>query len=168
MKRLKNDGRIIRHADANCCARRAFLRTGAGVVAAGVTALCLPGGGLVHGAEPKAASGSAKAFETAAKPALAALQSLAGQDAQNGGAWPAAIPWLDKNGSFNQAPGPNQEPSNIFHFKGNVARANGFTGMGTDNRGRRIPFGTNTTDYSFMQGAYWAARAERQGAFTHT
>ena len=40
--------------------------------------------------------------------------------------------------------------------------------MGTDNRGRRIPFGTNTTDYSFMQGVYWAARAERKGAFTHT
>jgi hypothetical protein len=104
----------------------------------------------------------------AAKPALAGLEALVGQDAQNGGAAPAAIPWLDKNGSFNQAPGPGQEPSNIFHFKGSVARANGFTGMGTDNGGRRIPFGTNTTDYSFMQGVYWAGRAERHGAFTHT
>ena len=168
MRRLKHDSRITPGSGASRCTRRAFLRTGAGIAAAGVTALWLPGGELVHGAEPKAAPGGAKAFEEAAKPALAALQSLAGQDAQNGGEWPAAIPWLDKNGSFNQPPGPGQEPSSIFHFKGRVARANGFTGMGTDNRGRRIPFGTKTTDYSFMQGVYWAARGERHGAFTHT
>jgi hypothetical protein len=132
-----------------------------------MTALWLPVGNPAKGAEHHA-PGTPQAFEKAAKPALAALEALAKEDEQNGGAWPAAIPWLDKNGSFNQAPGPGQEPSHIFHFKGSVARANGFTGMGTDNRGRRIPFGTKTTDYSFMQGVYWAGRAERQGAFTHT
>ena len=168
MIRSKNDGRIEHSPSGNGCGRRDFIRVGAGAVAAGVTALWLPGGGQAHGAEKVAASTAGQAFKAAAKPALAAIEALAALDAQNGGAAPAAIPWLDKNGSFNQAPGPGQEPSNIFHFKGSAARANGFTGMGTDNRGRRIPFGTNTTDYSFMQGVYWAGRAERQGAFTHT
>lgn len=173
MMRQKNVGRIVHPDSENFSAitaagRRDFLRAGARAVAAGVTALWFPGGGYAHGAKPKGAAGTGGSFEAAAKPALAALEVLARQDAQNGGIAPAAIPWLDKNGSFNQAPGPGQEPSNIFHFKGNVARANGFTGMGTDNQGRRIPFGTNTTDYSFMQGVYWAARAERHGAFTHT
>ena len=165
MRQIDNERKV-----SSCCAagRRGFLRAGAGMVAAGITAIWLPGPAIAHGAEPAATQGAGKAFETIAKPALAALETLAREDAQNGGAVPAAIPWLDKNGSFNQAPGPGQEPSNIFHFKGKAARANGFTGMGTDNRGRRIPFGTNTTDYSFMQGVYWAARAERQGAFTHT
>ncbi|HTU00257.1 MAG TPA: hypothetical protein VMG58_00525 [Candidatus Sulfotelmatobacter sp.] len=107
-------------------------------------------------------------FDEAARPALAGLAALGAQDVQNGGLTPFPIPWLDKNGSFNQAPGPGQEASNIFHFKGRIARSNGFTGMGTDNQGRRIPFGTITTDYSFMQGVYWAARGERPGAFTHT
>jgi hypothetical protein len=167
MTRQKNDNRIVNPAVANCCGRRDFLRAGAGAVAVGATALWLPGGGSAHGAEQTALE-TGQAFAMAAKPALAALEALASQDAQNGGAAPAAIPWLDKNGSFNQPPGPGQEPSNIFHFKGNIARASGFTGMGTDNRGRHIPFGTNTTDYSFMQGVYWAGRAERKGAFTHT
>lgn len=167
MRLKKNDSRIEDRAAAKCCARRDFLRTGAGAVAAGMTALWLPEDGWAHATEQSAPATRA-AFEAAAKPALAAIEALAARDEQNGGAWPAAIPWLDKNGSFNQAPGPGQEPSSIFHFKGSVARANGFTGMGTDNRGRRIPFGTKTTDYSFMQGAYWAAREERHGAFTHT
>lgn len=186
MIRQEKDSRIVRPAGAkrragsdaskgSTCTgcgptadRRDFLRAGAGAVAAGITALWFPGGGPALGAEPVGVPGAGGAFEAAAKPALAALDALARQDAQNGGAAPASIPWLDKNGSFNQSPGPGQEPSHIFHFKGNVARSNAFTGMGTDNKGRRIPFGTNTTDYSFMQGVYWAARAERNGAFTHT
>jgi hypothetical protein len=168
MIRSKNDGRIVHLPSENGCGRRDFLRVGAGAVAAGVTALWLPGGEQAHGAQKAAAPMAGQVFKVVSKPALAAIEALAAQDVQNGGAAPAPIPWLDKNGSFNQAPGPGQEPSNIFHFKGSVARANGFTGMGTDNRGRRIPFGTNTTDYSFMQGVYWAGRAERQGAFTHT
>jgi hypothetical protein len=85
----------------------------------------------------------------------------------NGGTDPYPIPWLDKNGSHNQPAGPNREPSHIYHFKGQVARCSTFTGMGTDNRGNRIAFGSPTTDYGVMHGEYWAARAAQQGTFTH-
>ena len=85
----------------------------------------------------------------------------------NGGTDPYPIPWLDKNGSHNQPAGPNLEPSHIFHFKGRVARSSTFTGMGTDNQGNRIAFGSPTTDYGVMQGEYWAARTAQQGTFTH-
>jgi hypothetical protein len=85
----------------------------------------------------------------------------------NGGVDPYPIPWLDKNGSHNQPAGPNLEPSHIFHFKGRVARCSTFTGMGTDNQGNRIAFGSPTTDYGVMQGRYWAARSEQRGVFTH-
>ena len=85
----------------------------------------------------------------------------------NGGADPYPIPWLDKNGSHNQPAGANLEPSHIYHFKGQVARCSTFTGMGTDNQGNRIAFGSPTTDYGVMQGEYWAARAAQQGTFTH-
>ena len=85
----------------------------------------------------------------------------------NGGADPYPIPSLDKNGSHNQPAGPNLEPSHIYHFKGRVARSSTFTGMGTDNQGNRIAFGSPTTDYGVMRGEYWAARAAQQGAFTH-
>lgn len=85
----------------------------------------------------------------------------------NGGTDPYPIPWLDKNGSHNQPAGANLEPSHIYHFKGKVARCSTFTGMGTDNQGNRIAFGSPTTDYGVMQGEYWAARAAQQGTFTH-
>ena len=85
----------------------------------------------------------------------------------NGGTDPYPIPWLDKNGSHNQPAGPNLEPSHIYHFKGRVARCSTFTGMGTDNQGNRIAFGSPTTDYGVMQGEYWAARAAQRGTFTH-
>jgi hypothetical protein len=85
----------------------------------------------------------------------------------NGGADPYPIPWLDKNGSHNQPAGPNLDPSHIYHFKGRVARCSTFTGMGTDNKGNRIAFGSPTTDYGVVQGEYWAARAAQQGAFSH-
>jgi hypothetical protein len=85
----------------------------------------------------------------------------------NGGTEPYPIPWLDKNGSHNQPASPNLEPSHIYHFKGRVARCSTFTGMGTDNQGNRIAFGSPTTDYGVVQGEYWAARAAQQGAFTH-
>jgi hypothetical protein len=85
----------------------------------------------------------------------------------NGSSEPYPIPWLDKNGSHNQPAGPNLEPSHIYHFEGRVARCSTFTGMGTDNQGNRIAFGSPTTDYGVMQGAYWAARAAQQGTFTH-
>jgi hypothetical protein len=51
----------------------------------------------------------------------------------NGGNEPYPIPWLDKNGSHNQPAGPNLEPSQIYRFKGRVARCSTFSGMGTDN-----------------------------------
>jgi hypothetical protein len=89
------------------------------------------------------------------------------QKTTNGGTDPYPIPWLDRNGSHNQPAGPNLEPSHIYHFKGRVARCSTFTGMGTDNRGNRIAFGSPTTDYGVMQGEYWAARAAQQGTLTH-
>jgi len=85
----------------------------------------------------------------------------------NGGTDPYPIPWLDKNGSHNQPAGPNLEPSHIYHFKGRVARCSTFTGIGTDNKGNRIAFGSPTTDYGVMQGEYWAARTTQQGTLTH-
>lgn len=85
----------------------------------------------------------------------------------NGSSCPFPIPWLDKNGSHNQSPMPGAELSNIFHFKGQIARCNGFVGMGTDNKGNRIPFGSPTTDFSYMKGTYFAARQEHTGVFAH-
>lgn len=85
----------------------------------------------------------------------------------NGSTCPFPIPWLDKNGNHNQAPKVNVEMSNIYHFKGKVARCAGFTGMGTDNKGNRFAFGTPTTDFSFMSGEYFAARQPQQGVFSH-
>lgn len=85
----------------------------------------------------------------------------------NGSTCPFPIPWLDKNGNHNQAPKANVELSNIYHFKGKIARCAGFTGVGTDNKGNRLPFGTPTTDFSFMSGEYFAARQPIQGAFSH-
>lgn len=85
----------------------------------------------------------------------------------NGGTEPFPIPWLDKNGSHNQPAAPDLEPSHIFHFKGRVARCSTFTGVGTDNRGNRLAFGSPTTDFGVMLGEYWAARSAQQGTFAH-
>jgi hypothetical protein len=85
----------------------------------------------------------------------------------NGGSDPFPIPWVDKNGSHNQPAGPNLEPSHIYHFKGRVARSSTFTGMGSDNKGNRVAFGSATTDYGVMSGEYWAARTTQHGTFTH-
>jgi hypothetical protein len=89
-------------------------------------------------------------------------------EASNGGACPYPIPWLDKNGNHNQAAVPNVELSSIYHFKGRLARCNGFHGMGTDNKGNRLAWGTPTTDFSYMQGEYWAARQAHVAIFAHT
>ncbi len=86
----------------------------------------------------------------------------------NGGSCPYPIPWLDKNGNHNQSPIANVELSNIYHFKGKLARCNGFHGMGTDNKGNRLAWGNPTTDYSYMAGEYWADRQARQAIFAHT
>ena len=85
----------------------------------------------------------------------------------NGGTDPYPIPWLDKNGNHNQPAGPQLETSHIYHFKGRVARCAGFVGMGTDNKGNRIAFGTPTTDYGYMQGGYFAGRTPHTGTLTH-
>jgi len=100
-------------------------------------------------------------------PRLAAANDQQTLRTYNGDLEPYPIPWLDKNGSHNQPAGPQLEPSHIFHFKGKIGRCAGFTGMGTDNNGGRIPFGTATTDYGFMQGEYFAGRAAQSGGFTH-
>ena len=99
-----------------------------------------------------------------AVPAINEEQSLR---TYNGDTEPFPIPWLDKNGSHNQPAGAKLEPSHIYHFKGRIGRCAGFTGLGTDNSGNRIPFGTATTDYGFMQGEYFAGRAAQSGGFTH-
>ena len=85
----------------------------------------------------------------------------------NGGPCPYPIPWLDKNGNHNQMPKVNVELNHIFHFKGKLARCAGFTGMGTDNYGNRLAWGTGTTDFSYMAGEYWAARRPQQGTYAH-
>ncbi|GAC1409189.1 MAG: hypothetical protein NVSMB64_17920 [Candidatus Velthaea sp.] len=108
--------------------------------------------------------------------ALAASSNLAGQQAEaaavaapvDGTTDPSPIPWLDRNSSHNQVPGPNQEPAHIFHFDGQVARCNDFRGMGTDGNGRRIRFGGPTTDIGLMQGKYVATDGTIQsGTFLH-
>jgi len=86
----------------------------------------------------------------------------------NGGSCPYPIPWLDKNGNHNQPAAPNVELSSIYHFKGKLARCSGFHGMGTDNKGNRLAWGTPTTDYSYMAGEYWAARQAHEAVFAHT
>jgi hypothetical protein len=62
----------------------------------------------------------------------------------------------------------NTELSNIYHFRGKLARCNGFHGIGTDNKGNRLAWGTPTTDYSYMAGEYWAGRQPHQAIFSHT
>jgi hypothetical protein len=78
------------------------------------------------------------------------------------------FPGSTKNGNRNQSPMPTVELSNIYHFKGKLARCNGFHRMGTDNKGNRLAWGTPTTDYSYMAGEYWAARQAHQAIFAHT
>jgi hypothetical protein len=80
---------------------------------------------------------------------------------------PFPIPWLDANGSHNQMPGDKKEPSLIYHFKGLVARCNGFAGNGTDGTGNPVSFGTKTTDFGIMMGEYHAGRTVHTGAFVH-
>jgi len=130
-----------------------LLRAGLGLAAVG-TAGMLPGCAAVTTATKRDGGGQGD-------PALALL---AAQDLLNGGAAPDPIPWLDKNGSHNQSPGPGVDPSNIFHFKGRVARANDFTGLGTGGDGERLSFGTKSTDFSFLQGEYFAGRQARTGS----
>ena len=103
-----------------------------------------------------------------AQPAACSPPIPRNHEPSNGGPCPYPIPWLDKNGNHNQSPAANVELSNIFHFKGKLARCNGFHGMGTDNKGNRYAWGNPTTDYSYMAGEYWAGRQGRQGIFTHT
>ena len=61
------------------------------------------------------------------------------------------------------------EPRAFAHLRlqGASRRSSTFTGVGTDNKGNRIAFGSPTTDYGVMQGEYWAARSAQHGSFTH-
>jgi hypothetical protein len=63
---------------------------------------------------------------------------------------------------------PNVELSSIYQFKGRLARCDGFHGLGADNKGNRLAWGTPTTDYSYMAGEYWAARQAHDAVFAHT
>jgi hypothetical protein len=124
--------------------RRQFLLTGACLAAVGASAVLLP--------------------------RIADTQNVttkAWKLPSNGSYEPYPIPWLDKNGSHNESPGPGMEPSSIYHFKGHIARSNDFTGIGTDNEGNRISFGAPSTDFSLMYGEYFAARAPQPGSFSH-
>lgn len=123
--------------------RRAFFQTSLGL-AAGAVGLMVPG------------------------TANAEAPSRSHQAAMGGSPDPFPIPWLDRNGKHNQVPGPDQEPSHIYHFEGLVARSNDFKGLGTDNRGRRIAFGAPTTDFGFMHGSFIANDGtRREGTFAH-
>jgi hypothetical protein len=114
------------------------------------------------------ASGSSRLIGAPSTPDACSSLIPMNHEPSNGGSCPYPIPWLDKNGNHNQSPGPGVELSNIYHFKGKLARCNGFHGIGTDNKGNRLPWGTPTTDYSYMAGEYWAGRQPHQGVFTHT
>jgi hypothetical protein len=128
----------------SCYTRRSFLGTTLSIASVGAASLLLS-----HDAD------------AATKPPQLKLRTY------NSGTDPYPIPWLDKNGSHNQPAGPQLEPSHIYHFKGRIARCADFVGMGTDNRGNRIAFGTPTTDYGVMQGEYFAGRTPQTGTFTH-
>lgn len=103
-----------------------------------------------------------------AQPQSCAAPIPQNHEPSNGGSCPYPIPWLDENGNHNQPAGPNVELSSIYHFKGKLARCSGFHGMGTDNQGNRLAWGTPTTDYSYMAGEHWAARQAHQSIFAHT
>lgn len=104
--------------------------------------------------------GTASVAALSVVPAFSSAQPVGGEKYQfgvltlDGGQDPFPLPWLDKNGSHNQSPGPNSDPSSIYHFKGFVARCNDFKGMGTDNKGNRIAFGAPSTDFSLLSGEY--------------
>ena len=86
----------------------------------------------------------------------------------NGGTDPYPIPWLDQKRQPQSACGT--ESGALRTFTTSRVWSPGcstFTGMGTDNLGNRIGFGSPTTDYGLMQGEYWAARTPQHGAFTH-
>ena len=124
------------------CSRRSFLASGLALTAA--SAMYIPG--------------RADATPVSEEP---------GKFTYDGSTYPYPIPWLDKNGSHNEPAGLGNEPSSIYHFKGKIARCSDFTGMGTDNKGNRLAFGSPTTDNAFMQGEYFTGRATRNGTFTH-
>jgi hypothetical protein len=124
------------------CSRRSFLASG--LVLAAASTLC-----------PPVCAGAATVPEGP------------GALTYDGSTAPYPIPWLDKNGSHNQPAGSGNEPSSIYHFKGKIARCSDFIGMGTDNKGNRLAFGSPTTDNSFMQGEYFTGRTAHNGTFTH-
>ena len=148
---MKIDDTNGRHVASLAVERRSWLKLAIGSAFAG----CLPAKLRAQSGPPQPSQGCAPPIPPNHEPS-------------NGGPCPYPIPWLDKNGNHNQAAMPNVELSSIFHFKGKLARCSGFHGMGTDNQGNRLAWGTPTTDYSYMAGEYWAARQAQQGIFAHT
>ena len=130
---------MARRNDSGCTGRRGFLRMiGLGTAAVGASSVftaCASGG-----------------LETKSR-GDAIPAPVGGSDE------PYPIPWLDKNGSHNQA-GPSLEPSHIFHFKGRIARCADFVGSGVDGSGERLAFGLPTTDNSFMDGECWTSQRQ--------
>ncbi len=117
---------MARRNDSGCTGRRGFLRMiGLGTVAVGASSVitaCASGG-------------------LAARPSGAAIPAPVG-----GSDEPYPIPWLDKNGSHNQA--------------GRIARCADFVGSGVDGSGERLAFGLPTTDNSFMDGECWTSQRQ--------
>jgi hypothetical protein len=142
-------GDAMAHDDVRCLElnRRRWLKLGV----TSAVAACVP-----------------RALDAQSAPQSCAPPIPQNHEPSNGGPCPYPIPWLDKNGNHNQPAMPNVELSSIYHFKGKLARCNGFHGMGTDNKGNRLAWGTPTTDYSYMAGEYWAARRAHQAVFAHT
>ncbi len=128
----------------SCYTRRGFVSTALSIAGAGAASLLL--------SDDSAADGKPRQSE---------------QHTYSGSPDPYPLPWLDKFGDHHQPAGANNDPSDIFHFKGRIVRCADFAGMGTDNKGGRIAFGAPSTDYGIMQGEYFAARTAQTGAFVH-
>src|SRR5260370_31618139 len=82
--------------------------------------------------------GAALAAASMGAPALAACATAASAQGSGvirapvgGNDEPYPIPWLDKNGSHNQA-GPGMGRSPLYHFKGRIAPPPGFLRAGVD------------------------------------
>jgi hypothetical protein len=144
---LRREEIMARRSDRGDTGRRGFLR----VIGLGTAAV---------GASPFITACASGGLKAGTRDAVISFP-VGGSDE------PYPIPWLDKNGSHNQA-GPRLEPSHVFHFKGRIARSADFVGSGVDGSGERLAFGLATTDNSFMDGECWTSqRRVRTGAWAH-
>jgi hypothetical protein len=142
--------------------RRRFLVAAAPILV--VAQLGMFGCGNAQSGKGKPADASTGDSQLSAKIAVGQSRALFDYD---GSKDPFPIPWLDANGSHNQMPGIRQEPSHIYHFKGLVARCNGFVGNGIDQDGNPVSFGTKTTDFGIMMGEHYTGRTVHKAALVH-